>query len=449
MESIKGMLFSGTQRSRKAQISIVMSFIAKGISFGVSLLVVPLTIKYISSSQYGVWLTLSSIISWVAIMDFGLGNGFRNRFAEAMASNDKKLADSYLSTAYFAISCVVCLLLPSMLLANHFLDWAGILNVDLSMTDELRNVFVVLSIFFCLNMVANVYPVLLSADQRQGVASMVTAGGQIASLVVIWVLTRVSEGSMYRLALYFSGVPCLFMTVVSVVDFLFGHYRDFRPSLIKVKIKLVKNILNLGIVFFLTNLCVLLVFQLTNIVLSRELGPDIVTQYNVAFKYFNIIYVIALIVVTPYWSAYTDAYSKHDTAWMTMTLRRLEKAAAAILVIGVLLLFLSPYFYKVWVGEEVAVPFELSVAMLLYFSFLIFSTVYTYLIAGTGKIRIQFIIYLVMSVVSYPLLVCFSRHLGVIGIVIPPIVTSLFESVFCRIQLGKIIRGTANGWWGK
>ena len=41
----------------------------------------------------------------------------------------------------------------------------------------------------------------------------------------------------------------------------------------------------------------LIIFQIVNIVISRELGALAVTQFNVAEKYFNIIYMVINIIM--------------------------------------------------------------------------------------------------------------------------------------------------------
>ena len=107
-------------RSKKAMRNIVLSFFAKGISVASSLLIVPLTIHYVNPTQYGIWLTLSSIIGWVAFFDLGLGNGFRNRFAEAKAQGDLELAKNYLSTTYFAVAGIVFVVFFVILIGNRF-----------------------------------------------------------------------------------------------------------------------------------------------------------------------------------------------------------------------------------------------------------------------------------------------------------------------------------------
>lgn len=51
----------------------------------------------------------------------------------------------------------------------------------------------------------------------------------------------------------------------------------------------------------------LFVFQFVNIILSRLQGPEAVTQYNITYKYFNVLNMIVNIVLNPFWSAFTDA----------------------------------------------------------------------------------------------------------------------------------------------
>ena len=80
--------------------NIVGSFAVKGINVLISLLLIPLTIGYINSKLYGVWLTLSTIVTWISFFDIGLGNGLRNRAAEAIAHGKIKYARVLVSTSY-------------------------------------------------------------------------------------------------------------------------------------------------------------------------------------------------------------------------------------------------------------------------------------------------------------------------------------------------------------
>lgn len=68
----------------------------------------------------------------------------------------------------------------------------------------------------------------------------------------------------------------------------------------------------------------LFIYQFINIILSRIEGPEVVTQYNIAYKYFNVLNMLFVIILTPFWSAFTDAYVKKDYNWMQRIIRKLE-----------------------------------------------------------------------------------------------------------------------------
>ena len=45
------------------------------------------------------------------------------------------------------------------------------------------------------------------------------------------------------------------------------------------------------------------IYQFMNIIISRVKGPEAVTEYNIAYKYFNTLNMFATIILTPFWSA--------------------------------------------------------------------------------------------------------------------------------------------------
>ncbi len=439
-----------SDRTQNTIKNAIVSLVAKMISVIAPLLIIPLTIDYVNPTQYGIWLTLSTVIGWVVIFDMGLGNGLRNKLAETIAVDNVELGNQYVSTTYFVIGFIVTVIFILFGVANKYLiDWTEVLNVDASYKEELQKVAFIVFGFFSLNLFVNIFSQILAADQKIGLSSLITGVGQILSLLVIYVLTKVSEGSLYKLALFFSGVPCLLMSIVSFYSFTWTKYKNYRPHICNIRIPLIKQIVSIGSQFFVISICLLVVFQLVNVVLSREIGPISVTQYNVALRYFGIINTLVAVIVSPYWSAYTEAYVKNDMNWMKLTLSRLEKLWLAFCGLGAFLLIISPWFYKIWVGDSVSVPYLLSTLIMIYQLIMSLSTVYIYLINGLGTIRIQLIIYSISAVLSYPLLVLSARMFGVYGVVLIPSITLAFQAFVGKIQLKKILQGSAKGIWLK
>ena len=416
-------LQKGSDRSVNIKKNVAGSLCLKVINIFISLQVVPLTIHYVNPSKYGVWLTLSSIIAWISYFDFGFAHGFRNRFAEAIAKGEFLLARKYVSTTYavlFILFSIICVILLGL---NSFLDWTRILKLEPSLILELRVLMQILICFFCLYIVANIFTTMLTAYQKPALASLINTGGQVFAFIAIYLLTKFTSGSLINLAFAFSGIPCLVLIIVSVFVFSTKRYSAFAPCIRYVNFRLTRNIIGLGGKFFIIMISMLFSLQFINIIISRIQGPDAVTQYNIAYKYFSIINMIALIILTPFWSAFTDAYVKKD--------------------------FGSEVAYAFWIGNSVHINMKLSIIVSLYVLFQTLGSTYMYLINGTGKVTLQMILYICFAFVSIPLMSLCCEKLGTIGAVVVPCIIIFIQAIVGKIQINLIVNQKAYGLWNK
>ncbi len=439
---------SGDPRTVTAKRNIICSFFIKGISILVSFVLVPLTIDFINPVQYGIWLTISSLVGWFAYFDMGLTHGFRNKFAQAVAQNDKRLAKEYVSTTYVILTIIFMTLLLGTYIGNFYIDWSHWLKLNESLAGNLSRVFGILILFFCLNTILNVFTTLLLALQKTALSSLIPAISQLIILVVIFILTKKTAGTLLLLTSIFSGIQCLVLLLLSIL-FFSTKFKEYSPSLSCVNFKLFKNIFGLGCKFFIIQLSLLVIFQTSNIILSRTLGPESVTVYNICYKYFFAINMILTIVFTPYWSAFTDAYTVNDTKWMINTYQSLSKVWVGATLIAVIMLLVSPLFYHFWIGDTVEIPYSLSIGMFLYVLIMSRANLYMYLLNGIGTVNIQMIIYLIFGAIAIPLMVTFCKSYGIIGIIIVSSLVYLGQCIFGHIQLKKILNSTATGIWLK
>lgn len=449
MMNIKCLLFGGSERTANVKKNIWGSLLLKGINILTTLLIVPLTIHYVNPTQYGIWLTLSTIIIWISYFDIGLSQGFRNRFSEAIAKNDITSAKEYVSTTYVLMFFIFLLAGIMCSIINRYLDWCAILKVDSSLFIELRSVFQILIVFFCINMVAGIIATLMTAYQKPALASLLTTAGQVFTLIALFIMTKTIRGSLINLSFAYSGIPCLFLILASCYLFNRKTYRALKPNIHSVRLHLTSKILGLGWQFFVIMISMLFIYQFMNILISRNFGPTAVTQYNIAYKYFNVVYMIAIIVINPFWSAFTDAYVKQDKQWMMHSLKILEKLWIATIPLLLLMLLCSSWIYRLWIGKAVNVPFGLSLAISIFVLLQTLSNIYMYLINGTGKVRIQLIIYLFFAVVAIPIMDYCCKRFGIESILTVPSIVYIIQAVFGRIQLKKLINDHATGVWNK
>ncbi len=440
------------ERSKKAYKNVAGSVVLKGISMIVSLLLVPLTIEYVSPDKYGIWLTLSSIVSWLGFFDIGLSNGTKNKVTESLAKNDGRKAREYVSTSYFAIGIIFLLVFALFYLVNQWLDWSNIMSVDASMKAELSEVMLIVVGLFCVSMVLNVLNSVISAIQKPALSSLITTAGQVFVLIAIAYFVYKSAGpgvgSLKTLALCLSGIPCLITLVFSFLLYG-GKYRSLSPSVKYYNGKYISDVLNLGWKFFVIQASLILVFQISNLVIIRETDSLAVTQFNIAYKYFMISHMLYNIVLTPFWAAFTDAYIKQDYSWMKDTYSKLSKCWLLFSALVAVMLLVSPIAYKLWIGNQVEIPIMLSVFMSVFVILNSRAGLYMTLINGTGKVFFQMLTYLAISIVSVPIMIICAKIFGLLGVVAVLIGSVAVLSLSGHLQLKKILNKSDVGVWAK
>ena len=142
IDYLKGYFFG------KHSKSIIYLLILNFIGIVVNLLYVPLMIDILNTERYGIWLTITTIISWVGYFDIGLGHGLRNRVAESLATNDISKASSYVSTAYFSILLLVIFLIFVSIFISPLIPWELVLNAPPSLSEELSKLMFWILIIF-------------------------------------------------------------------------------------------------------------------------------------------------------------------------------------------------------------------------------------------------------------------------------------------------------------
>ena len=438
------------ERSLIAKKNIIASFIIKALNILIGLILMPLTIGYLNPTRYGIWITLSSIVGWFSFFDIGLGNGLRNRFAEALASNDHKLAKTYVSTTYAILSVVISVIIVVFYIINYFLSWEIILNTkgDPSLGNELSILAIIVFTFFCLNFILRLIGTILIADQKSAKASIFDLIGNIISVLLIILLINYAKSSLLLFGVILSSVPVCVLIVANLWYFN-GYYKIYKPSIKYVDFKKVKDLFNLGIKFFVIQIIGVFMFQVNNIIILKLFSATDVTIYNVAFKYFSVLSMVFYIIISPFWSAFTEAWIKRDVVWIKSIVNKLIKVWIILSLVGLLMLLLSARIYSVWIGNKFIIPFSLSFLVLIWTIFNMYNGIFSQLFNGLGKIKIQLYFGVISAIINIPMALYLGNQIGVNGILVANIVVVLFPIVVYPIQYYKLVNGSAHGLWNE
>ena len=446
---IHGLINKGSGRSVRAKKNIIYMFALRGISILCTLLIVPLTINYVSSYEYGIWLTISSLVAWLSFFDIGIGNGLRNKFIEAIENHEHVRAKIYVSTAYAIITLIVAAVWLIAISTSNFINWCKILNANVALSRELLYTVLIVITNFSVLFILGLNRTLLNAIQKPALASAFDTASQVMLCVVLLIVTHFTEGNLIYLALAMGGTS-IFVLIVSNIWTYCTILKGYSPSVKFVKFKYAKDIMSLGIMFFFLQILAIAFYQTNNLIISHYLGPDEVTVYNVAFKYMQVLPMAFSIILTPFWSAFAEAKVNGDYGWMKSVRKKLMKTLLLFGIVGLVMVFLSPFVYKIWIKDVILIPFAVTLLVYIFQILNMWGTLWTQLLSGLGKIRLQVICSAVCCLSYIPICCFFCDKFGLIGLLVVSVSLPLLcTSWFGVIQTNKILNKTASGIWNK
>lgn len=448
ISAIKTVLTGGSQRTAIVKKNILGLLAIKGVSILTSLLLVPMTLGYVSSEVYGIWLTISSVLHWLTYMDVGFTHGLKNRLNECLARKDYEKGKSLVSTTY-AIMFAIFVPMSALLIAvSPGIDWCRLLNVDASNQEVILKTMQVLFVFIALQMIVNVFVTVVAAYQKTALSSLFAVVGQICSLCIIGMMTLFVEPSLLNLAFAYSMMPILIVLTASVIYFR-TSMKEVAPSVRSVNTAYIKDLWGLGIKFFIIQLQMIVLYQATNILISHIAGPESVTQYNIAYKLLNVVVMVYTIILNPLWPAFTDAYTKQDYAWMNRTYRKMQQIYIVLCAMVALVVALSPLLIRLWVRDMVQVPMGLTLGIAIYTLIHCWVSLQAILINGTGKVKLQSYVILVGLVLHIPLSLFLGRYIGILGVVASMSVINIIYACVFTTQITRILNNTATGIWNE
>lgn len=421
--------------------NIVFGITFKGISVFLNFLIVPILILFLGKIEYGVWITIFSIVNWIFTFDLGIGQGLRNKLTEALSVNDLEKASQIISTSYVFISLFSLLILILGIFFIYFANFQELLNYKAKSNSFLQN-FVFLSLFFTIiNFVISLYKKLFLAVHKSFVIELVNVFFQTFYLVVtlIWLHYNL-EKSLISLVFIFGVINFIVSLIATFVFFKIQEKVLF--SFKKVSLKEGRLLLGLGGKFFIINCSLLVILSTDNIIISNLLGPTFVTDYFTVQKIFQFLIILFTIVLSSSWGLYSEAIIKKDYNWIRQNLKKMNFFLIGILTLGVIFFYFIEEILNIWIGKDlIEIPKGLAFCNMIYTFIFCFTNIYMFFINASNKINIQMYLYVFAAIINIPLSIFFVKLLGsTTGVILSTLLCFLPLLVIMPIQSHMIIK---------
>jgi O-antigen/teichoic acid export membrane protein len=398
------------------------------------------------------------MVFWLNLFDIGFGNGMKNKLAEAKAMGNMDLAQKYVSSTYAVIGIICLFIFVLFCIVNPHINWDWVfekLNIPPVYNQEVISLIWILMISFCFTFVFNLLKSVVTADQKPAIGSFIDMVGQLLTLIGILILSKTVSPSLISLGLVTGFVPVIVLIVSNVILFN-TQYKTYRPTFKSVNFKLTKSLMNLGLKFFVMSFSSLIVTQTIQLLIQVMTNPVEVTNFNTSFRLFSLMLNVMGIIIIPYWSSFTDAYTTKDFAWMQKSITALQKLFLFSLILQLVLLVLSPLIYYLWVNywlqensNILNISFLLSFAVCLYTTATCWLNICIYPINGIGKVKLQLCSSIIEMFLIVPVAFWMGHNWKAPGIVLAPVIVYIPRMIWAPIQLNKLIKNKATGIWNK
>jgi O-antigen/teichoic acid export membrane protein len=432
---------SGDERARRVTLTVVVSVVSRAISILTMLISIPLTINYLGSERYGMWMTMTAILLSIRFADFGIGNGLIDAVAETNGRDDPGSAHVAISSATFMLLILALTLGVGFLVAYPFVAWHRIFNVSSPIAvAESGPSLLMLIISFLILLPLTVSEKVQAGYQEGFYAYLWLAISSVLSLVMT-LLVIFFRGGLIWLVFAEMG-PKLLLAVLNGVH-LFAIKRPWLlPSWKAIQTSWVIQILHSGVYFFMIQVAGILIISSDNIIIAQELGPEAVTRYSVPMKMFNIVPTILFVAASASWPAYSEALIRGDLDWAKRTYHRsiwMTVSVGGVAALG--LLTFGHWIILHWAGPKALPEFSLLASIALWAVLFPLSYVVTFFLSGAGALRFRTVCEVSACLISFPLKFMLIRVWGLPGVPMGTLIAMMsFSIIPSMIYIYKYLR---------
>lgn len=427
----------GTEKNSIAS-NMIVSGICKPASMIISYIYVPVALNYLGIEKYGVWSIILTILSWISYFDIGMGNGLRNRLTESLNRKDG-YSRILVSSTYAFTAMIMSIVSVVFAVGISFLDWNRILGVE----NQIKNLEMVIRIsviFVTINFVLSICKNVLYALQKAADVSCMELMIQVLNMGGILFAKRYFESNLFIMAIIYGGSMIIVNLITSISVYLKNI--EVRPGYRYININAGKNLMNLGVQFFVIQVCALILFATDNLIISYLYGAATVTPYNAVNRIFNAIIGIYTALLAPIWSAVTKVKTEKNYVRLVKLIKKLQLAMIPFALGTVLLMIIFRPIMRLWLGQELDYSTGLICMGGIYCLMSIWCNTYASVANGLELLKISTRIAICQAIINIPLSLFFTETMNMnsAGVLAGTVLSMTIAAIVMPIVVHREIR---------
>ena len=407
------------------------SIIYKILGMIASLVMVPILINLLGVEQYGLWVTLTSLLVWITLFDFGLGYALKNTVSKSLANNNIKEANTE-TQQILKVTIFVSITLLLVFVGMLFLF------------DIFKENFFLASILFIPFIIT--FPCKTGSPILQGARKIALESGLLFINTFLFFLSVSIVNfldfkiNLIFLALLFviSYVLSLFLVWINAMKIIQMKIQDYTSIFdYSIEFKRIK----VGLKFFGLQLSSLVLYSIGTMIVFTYLNAINAAHYDVLNKIFIFGLSVFNIGIAVFW----PEISHHLENKNFLSIRKLYFIMLGLSIVfsiaSFIFTFLASNVIFIWTNGNINIEQEQAI----YFAFLVSVQAIAYsgavVLNAYEKITYQLIISIASTILMIPLAVYLIKmDFGISSVPLAAGILTLLPAVYCNIHAFKLIQ---------
>ena len=416
------------------------------LAFAITLLSVSLTIDYLGTERFGVWMTIASISSMLTFLDMGVGNGLVSQVAKSRKSSD---ADQLSKTATrgLLILCLIGLVVGSVLsIFNHLYPVVDFLNIDSNIArQDARQLVSLLIILFSLNIPLNGMFKIMLGLQRGWIVHTIQSLSSIISMLLIYLL---AEREAPPVQLLMATYGAMVLSPIVLVPYFLAHRLLTRHANTNWAHAIVeyRTLINVGGLFLALQIGIMVGWGSDALIISALDSAAAVAQFAIIQRLYQLVSIPMNILNNPLWGAYADAHVQGDNEFIRKTLTfSLLGTLALSITLSTILYHLTDWILDVWIDGHVDVSKNLVLAFAIWKILQSVGHSFSMALNGMHIVKVQVYSVALLCAIALPMKLILTPRYGAEGAVWSTVVAySLSTVLFYIIVFRKYFFNRSN-----
>lgn len=342
-----------SSRASKLFLAVFSGLAGRGVAALVPLIIMPSMLGYLGREAFGVWMTALSITSMSLFADLGVGNGVVTRLSNCFGKRKWRLAQSYLSSAYFVLS-IVSILLILLVIAIFYLGGFVYWISPSSIGEQGQYNAIVLA-----TLSAFIVGIPVSLIQRVQYAMQVAWKANVwqiisAALSIVSAKLAINVGlPEWQVVAVYAFVPLVILLASAVHYYLFD-LKLIQPRLSRIRRPVVADLIRLGSRFLVLGILSSVALNIDAPIIASRLGVSEVTDFSLVAKIATVLSLIISVAYLPLWPANAEAFARGDAEWVAKaTIKGSILGGTIVALCGLGLTYFIDEIMSLWLGQGV------------------------------------------------------------------------------------------------